>query len=102
MPDLKHLLARNLQTLMDMSSDVRSQNALAKRSGVAQTTISNYLNPDSYIGYPKLDKIECLAQAFGLEAWNLLHPTMGDKEISAKEIQLYRKWREDLKQLEKQ
>jgi transcriptional regulator with XRE-family HTH domain len=97
MDDLKEILANNLAKLMELSADVKSQNALAKRSKVAQTTIGNYLNPSSYKGYPQLGKVEQLANAFGLCAWNLLHPTMGDKEFSEKEIQLYRKLRETLK-----
>lgn len=96
MDDLKEILANNLAKLMDLSADVKSQNALARRSKVAQTTIGNYLNPASYKGYPQLGKVEMLAKAFGLEAWNLLHPTMGDKEFTEKEIQFYRRIRETL------
>ena len=96
MEDIRSIVSSNLAKLMAMSLDCKSQNALAKRSHVAQTTIGNYLNK-TYTGYPNLEKIEMLARCFGLEAWNIIHPTMGDKEISEKEIQMYRRWREDLK-----
>lgn len=90
---LKKDLARNLAKLMAASEDLRSQSALARRSKVAQTTISNYLAPSSYKGSPSLDKIAALAHAFGLEAWHLIHPTMGDREFTAHELALYRRLR---------
>lgn len=96
MDSIKHDLATNLARLMRVSEDLRTQMALAKRSGVAQTTISNYLRPSSYEGAPQLDKIESLAKAFGLEAWHLIHPTMGDREFNRRELELYRKLRDML------
>jgi transcriptional regulator with XRE-family HTH domain len=98
MADIRHLLAANLAKLMDLSADCKSQNALAKKSKVAQTTIGNYLTPDSYVGYPSLKNIEKLAKCFGLDAWHLIHPTMGDKELTRQEIELYRKMREIIKE----
>lgn len=95
---LKHDLAKNLSILMERSADLRSQNALAKRSKVAQTTIGNYLNPDSYKGAPSLDKMAKLAFALGVETWQLIHPGLGDQEISRKEIELYRRLQKALKQ----
>jgi len=102
MEDIKQILAKNLGKLMKASADLRSQNALAKRSKVAQTTISNYLRPSSYVGAPQLDKIAKLARAYGLDAWQLLHPTMGDKAITAEELALYRRLRDAIKQTERQ
>lgn len=98
MEDIREILASNLKRLMDMSADCKSQNALAKRSKVAQTTVGNYSNK-TYVGYPNLEKVGMLAHCFGLEAWNLIHPTMGDKEISDTEIKMYRRWKEDMRQL---
>jgi len=101
MNDIREILAVNLKTLMEMSEDCKSQYALAKKSRVAQTTVGNYLNKN-YVGYPNLEKIEMLAQCFGLEAWNMLHPNLGGREMSEQEIQMYRRWKEDLKTLQKQ
>lgn len=92
MKDIREILAINLKALMSLSSDCKSQLALSKRSKVAQTTIGNYIN-QSYPGYPNLEQVEMLAHAFGLEAWNLLHHTMGNTEISKQEIGLYRRMR---------
>ena len=100
MDNLKQLVADNIEKLMAMSEDCNIQNALAKRSKVGQTTIGNYLRPDSYVGYPKLDKLQKIANCFGLETWQILHPTLGDKELSAREIQMYRRWKEEIKQLQ--
>lgn len=97
MDDLREILARNLQTLMSKSADMRSQTALAKRAAIAQKTVSNYLSPASYVGAPSLDKVEALARAFGIETWQLLHPTLGDKVITAAELALYEKLREQIK-----
>lgn len=99
MDDVKQNLARNLAKLMETSADLQSQNALAKRSKVAQTTISNYLKGD-YRGAPQLDKVAKLAKAFGIEAWRLLHPTMGDTRISAEELALYERLRKAIRQPE--
>lgn len=101
MNDIREILAANLRQLMEMSEDCKSQYALAKKSKVAQTTIGNYLNKN-YVGYPNLEKIEMLAHCFGLEAWNMLHPNLGEREISEKEVQMYRRWKEDLKLLQNQ
>jgi transcriptional regulator with XRE-family HTH domain len=98
MDDIREILATNLKTLMTMSENCKSQNSLAKRSGVAQTTIGNYLNK-TYVGYPNLEKVEMLARSFGLEAWHLLHPTMGNKQLSEVEIRAYMRWRDDMKQI---
>ena len=98
---MREIIRLNLVKLMSLSKDCKSANALAKKSHVGQTTISNYLR-DNYIGYPKLEHIEKIAHCFGMETWQLIHPIMGDKEIKAKEIELYRKLKEDLMQLQNQ
>lgn len=102
MNDLKQLVADNITKLMSMSGDCKSQLSLSKRSGIGQSTISNYLRPEEYEGSPQIDKLQKIANCFGLETWQLLHPTMGDKEITAKEIQMYRRWRELFTELQDQ
>ena len=56
-----------------------TQAELAKRSGIGQTTISLYLRPaartdtvSGKAGSPTLANIEALADALGIEAWELL------------------------------
>lgn len=75
--DIKHTLATNLARLMADSKLTKNQSELARKSGVSQRTISNYLAPERYEGSPTLDNIELLARAFNIEAWQLLHPTAG-------------------------
>ena len=96
MDDLREILARNLSGLMAKSVDMRSQSALARRARVAQKTISNYLDASSYKGAPSLGKVEKIARAFGIETWQLIHPTLGDRVISAAELALYEKLREQI------
>ena len=79
---LNQALADNLARLMDMKG--LKQMALAKKCGVAQTTISLYLNPDrrkpgkdGKPGSAKLTEVEMLASALGVESWELLRPMTG-------------------------
>lgn len=58
-----------------------NQSKLARASGVAQKTVSNYLNPkqrDPKIsgekGAPNLSKIMMLAKALNIPVWLLLRP----------------------------
>jgi len=87
--DIKNTLAVNLQHLMERSADMKSQNALAKRSKVGQTTIGNYLRPDSYAGYPSMEKVEMLANALGVDTWVLIHPTLGSNCLPDEELEAY-------------
>lgn len=71
--DARAVLRQNLKVLIDQHYR-GSQNALAKASGVAQTTIGNYLRK-TYTGEPQLGNIALLARALGLqEAYMLLVP----------------------------
>jgi len=76
---INELVADNLRTLMERAE--MSQVALAKKSGVAQTTIGLYMSPDnrkpSASGKPasgKLTEVAMLADGLGVEAWELLLP----------------------------
>lgn len=73
----KLILAENLKRLMDGHPFLGTQQALAKRSGVAQGTISHMLNVD-YPSWPKLDSVEMVAKAFGITANELLSENIGD------------------------
>jgi len=73
MPDksINHVFAENLRGAMTRAE--LTQEALAKKSGVSQKTISNYLNPDqrktSAKGKPpsaKLTELEMIAGAIGV------------------------------------
>lgn len=68
-------LAANLQRLMDHYG--LSQAELARRSGVAQRTISTLLNDeDPNASNPRAKTLEQLATYFGIPAWQLLVPDM--------------------------
>lgn len=73
------VLADNLRQFMRDKG--LTQKALEKSSGVAQTTISLYLNPEnrkpSSSGNPpsgKLSEVEALARSMDLEFWELVLP----------------------------
>lgn len=80
-PSTNEILAKNLEKLMQKRGLV--QTALAKRSGVAQTTISLYRRPESRqpsksgkIPSPKLTEVEALATALGVSLVQILSPSL--------------------------
>lgn len=86
--NVRLILARNVTNLMQNSKysaiDLSSQEKLATRckrlsgESFSQRTIGYMLRPQDRI-QPKLDTILAVAEAFGKEAWQLLHPTMGER-----------------------
>jgi len=77
--NVNDVLAANLRQLMKDKG--LTQKALEKMSGVAQTTISLYLNPEnrkpSASGKEpsgKLSEVEALARSMDLEFWELVLP----------------------------
>ncbi len=95
--EVKRIFAANLKALMDVSPDLKTQSALAKRAKVSQRAVSNYLRPEEYSGTPQLAHCAKLAAVFGIECWQLLHPTMGDRVIKASELALYRRLQDALR-----
>jgi transcriptional regulator with XRE-family HTH domain len=80
MPNISEVLAENLRRLLAAGPRHNlpgSQATLAKRAGVAQTTLSNWLDP-SRGRAPQLDKLERVAAVYGLEVWQLLVPGLPD------------------------
>lgn len=88
--DPRAVVARNLKRLMT-ASDLKSQSALSRRSGVPQTTISDYLSPEKHGKWPTLEGVHKIACAFGIEAWRMCHPTLG--ELSKEEQELFERFR---------
>lgn len=79
-PTINEILAVQLRYYMDKKA--MNQPALAKASGVSQSSISNYLNPKNRIQASaqsskakepsaKLSEIAMLAGALGVEVWEL-------------------------------
>lgn len=74
------ILAKNLARLLAIGAAhglPSSQSALSRRSGVAQKTISNWLDPTRGVA-PVLDKLELVANVYRLEVWQLLVPDLPD------------------------
>lgn len=94
-------LADNLRALMEEAG--LKQKGLEARCGVKQTTISLYLRPedrtagkDGKAGSAKLTEVEQIAQAFGLQAWELLRPQgaggiRAENEFERQLLDLFRK-----------
>jgi plasmid maintenance system antidote protein VapI len=76
------LLTANLRWHMKRRGMLQPE--LARRSGVAQSVISTYVSPPRSLS-PSLFTVQALAQALGLEAWQLLRPpTLARQRKSAK------------------
>jgi len=90
---VREVLANNVRRLMDSEPEdgLKSQEKIAKRANkpggkrVAQTAVGYLLRPTSRVS-PKLDTITAVAEAFGKEPWQLLHPTMGERVQQAPEL----------------
>lgn len=70
----RNVLSHNLRALMAAHLELTSQSALHKRSRVAQATIGRILGPRGENA--RIETVERLARAFGLEGWQLLVPGM--------------------------
>jgi hypothetical protein len=110
--DVTKVLARNLKRFMDEGPEPISQNSLAGKAKVAQTSIGYMLNPDTRaptkngkLSSPTVAKIEKVARALGKEAWQLLHPNPDEAPLSAQERARYEEFQKSmarLRELERQ
>lgn len=73
-------LARNLKRRMEESTDLKSQPAVAARSGVSQTHISRMLRGTSAA---TVDMLDALGRAFRCQPWELL---VDDEEMRAEAV----------------
>ena len=73
----REILRQNVQALMDSKIGPTSQIALHQKCGAAQATIGRILRPGGE--NPKLETVEAIAKAYGLEAWQLLIAGMDPK-----------------------
>jgi transcriptional regulator with XRE-family HTH domain len=79
---INEVLAENLKHYM--STQGLKQTALGEQAGMAQTTVSLYLNPgrrqpskSGKVPSANLGDVERLAAALGVEVWELLRPLSG-------------------------
>jgi transcriptional regulator with XRE-family HTH domain len=89
---INETLAENLRHFMKERDLV--QKTLAAKSGVAQTTISNYLNPgrrpvgaSGKAPSAKLSEVEMMATALDIEPWQLLRPFSHDERVAYEAIE---------------
>lgn len=83
--DPTRALAHNLRRLLALGADFNlptSQAELSRRSGIAQTSISNWLDPARGIA-PSLDKLQPIARVYGIEVWQLLVPDLPDQLLAS-------------------
>lgn len=81
MKPTREVLAENLSRLMAQSVDLRSATQLARRSRVAQTTISNWLRVEEMpVLAPRLSALEAVARAFGISVGDLLTEHGNDEQ----------------------
>jgi len=80
----KETLVKNVRMLMKERQ--WTQPELGKKSGVSQKTIHNLLNTSAE-GQPRLDIIEKIANAFGLQLWHLCIPDLPPELLKSKSIE---------------
>ena len=73
------ILSANLRTLMLEAGNPASGLAVDKAAksiglSLGRTTVTRYSHAE---GNPTLDHLETLAKVFGVQSWQLLHPTLG-------------------------
>lgn len=91
-PTISESVAVNLRHFITQAK--LTEKGLAALSGVAQTTIGLYLNPerrkDTTKGVPPsptLEKLQMLADSLGIEAWELIRPLTQAKRDLIKNIE---------------
>lgn len=96
---LRSVVGDNLTRLMRSRPSLDSNPKLRNKSGVGIATISRIINGETAA---TLDTLGMLAEAFGLEPWQLLVPNLDPtnpqilQAISPKEADLYRRLRETI------
>jgi transcriptional regulator with XRE-family HTH domain len=75
MPSIREIAAHNLGELMAKDDSARTLEKLALKSGVGKSTIDRMKKGQVGVS---LDTLEAVAQVFKIEAWQLIHPHMGN------------------------
>lgn len=65
------MLARNVRYLMQKHGD--TQASLSKRAGITQSNVYYVVGTDRHV---RLDTVEAIASAYGLNAWHLINPSL--------------------------
>ena len=89
------ILAKNIEALMQASCDLRTQAKLGKAAGIDQRTVGRILKAEHS---PSMDKVQAIADAFGIMPWQLLVPDLDPKnlpacDLTSVEVELYKKLR---------
>lgn len=77
----KEIMGKNIQRLMDNAGISRTK--LSDGLGIAYTTITSWINGESY---PRIDKIELMAAYFGVSKSELVERQDGSRNINAEMI----------------
>lgn len=77
----RQILARNLEALIDSAG--WTLDATESKTGVSKRHLMN-IKKDSKAA--SLDMVQKLADSFGLEPWQLLHPDNGNQDPGFKEL----------------
>lgn len=96
------VLALNVKALLDSGIGPTTQNDLALKAGVAQATIGRVLEGETAA---KIDTVDGIARAYGLEGWQLLVAGMDPKNppvlqpVSPQERALWASLKQNMAQL---
>lgn len=85
----KEIMANNIRRYMDLKGKTRAE--VCKDLGFAYTTFTDWINGNKY---PRIDKIEMMADYFGISKADLVEaPAEAAPEISPEEMQLLKDFR---------
>ena len=81
--DNRYTFARNLQNLMDSSG--RSRRDISEALGISYFTVSDWVNGKKY---PRMDKVELLANYFGVLKSDLIEEKGNSKTLPSKKEEI--------------
>ena len=80
MDNSKTILAKNIRYLMEQKQKTRTE--LCEALGVKYTTLSDWVNGKTY---PRIDKIELMANYFGISKADLVEDRSDDSSLTARD-----------------
>ena len=98
------VLAANIKALMAAHPELGSNPKLGKKTGLGSSAVSRLINGHN----GTIETLDRIADAFQIDTWSLLVPGLDPKHpptlqpLSAREAELYRRWREVAKEFIKE
>lgn len=86
--EMRIVAAENIRRLLRVGESMglpSSQAELARHAGIAQTSISAWLDPDRTVE-PRIGNLNAIANVYGLDPWQMLVPNLTDDMVLASHL----------------